>query len=480
MLYRLALLLLFLWYIRPQDWVSGLIGVNIVRPLMAIWLVLWFVSDTRLRTPLKGFLKTPHDWAMLAYYGYVVWTAPSGSGALTGFLPSVVFYALTVQSLSSWRQVLGYLKWWNWMLLCLAIFGVLQVYGLDLTGGQAYTDAAKGRLCLGTWICNNPNAVGHYVVIVLPLSYMAFFWKRNLFCRTVIFPICVLLAGTCAWHTQSKGAFVVGGLLLVMVFVIGRPKLVQISAIAAAAILGVSALSFLPRMGQMENLRDDEGVQGRLLAWEHARTVVRNEPTGVGWRQFVAEVPWREGKRVVYFFIATHSSYVKIGADLGVYGLFIYVGVIWTALHTLLAFKTQDIDQERGRRMALVLIVAYLASGWMINREYHTEYFLMISVAAAIHRLRLAEENTPEEQHDSIFTEKARLGGQEQASRSSLTPEHLFNVATDPASSSAPDHEAQGSDVKQFWNRFGLLDVAVSIAGTFAVLRIWDYIMENL
>lgn len=98
--YRLALFFLLLYYIRPQDWMAGWAGFNVVKPLMLAWLVAWFTS--RERSPMPGLLRTPHDWVILTYYAYVVWNAPDTKAALMGFLPLVVFYALTVQSLSSW------------------------------------------------------------------------------------------------------------------------------------------------------------------------------------------------------------------------------------------------------------------------------------------------------------------------------------------------------------------------------------------
>lgn len=430
----LSVFFLFLYYIRPQDWIGALQGFNIMRPLILLWIIA--LASGRNRSPLPGLLRTPHDWVMLAYILYVSWTAPDQKGAFMGFLPLVVFYALTVQSLSSWERVLGYLKAWNWMLCGVALIAMASLYGLDITNAAQATKIMLGRLCLGTWLHNNPNALGHSIVVILPLSYFLYFWRGGFNGRMVLFPAMCALAYVCAVQTQSKGSYLVAGMLFVLIFIIGRPLPVKILAVAFAMTAGVSALSFLPRMSKMNDLRSDEGVQGRLMVWDMAKGELAN--TGYGWKQFVAYIEW-EGEMILK---ATHSSYVQVGAELGIYGLCIFLAGIWVSFRSLATshrFTTLDDDWERCRRVGLILVLSYAASSWMINREYHTEYFLMIAVAAAIHRLCVS-------------------GQQESA---------MENAAAAPSS-------------LKVWNRLGPLDFAASALMTWGVLQMWDYILKNL
>lgn len=470
--YRTALFFLFLYYIRPQDWIPSLIGYNIIRPLILVWIVSFLSSRTR--SPVSGILKTPHDWAMLAYYGYIVWNSADSNGTFKAFLPFVVFYFFTIHSLTSWERVLGYLKFWNLMLLGVAFMAVASLYGMDLTGARDMTEMFFGRLCIGTWLHDNPNALAHSTVVAIPLSYLFYFWKKGVTGRVVVFPLCAVLAGHCVYATESKGSFIVGAVLCVLLFVIGRPKLVQIFSITMAATLGVSALSFLPRMEKMGNLREDEGVQGRLMVWEMARQVTRTKPTGEGWGQFQGYIIW-EGRRENK---ATHSSYVQIGADLGVDGLFCYLLLLWLAGRSLLvsAKITQEFpEHERCRRAAMILLISYCISGWMINRQYHHEYFLIIAVTAAIHRLNLAEQK------------RAALALQ--AEEASENEGESLDVTTEGPLTPAPESDSEPPSPvlvellnrgKKLWNRLSLIDVGVGVAATWAVLFTWDYVLKNL
>ena len=454
-----ALLFLATYYIRPQDWLPGLAGANVVRPIIAGWFALLVAGGSR--SPMRGILRTPHDWVMIIYYGYVVWNSPAFMGALIGFLSLLAFYLLTVQTLSDWDRVLRYLRWWNGLLLAVAGIGLLSLIGVDLTGGGERTLFNAGRLALGTWLHNNPNALGHSVIVTLPLSYMIYFWRGSAVGRFFIFPLCATLGIACTWATQSKGAFLVGAILCVLVFVVGRPKMVQIGALVMAAILGVGALSFLPRMESMDNLQSDQGVQGRLLAWEIARTVTRNHTTGTGWQTFVAYIDWKDGN-VVHRDIpkATHSSYVQVGADLGIYGLFLYLLGLWVALRTLLRMKAEDDPQERCRRALLLLLVANLISGWMINRQYHTEYFLLIGTAAAMHRLYKVRQDTLVQE-----AETAALAAADD-SANGVAPMDGTVPYTRPA--------------KAFWNRLDLWDLLAGVTMTWLTMEFWDYMLAKL
>jgi hypothetical protein len=471
----IAVFFLLFYYLRPQDWVPGLLGLSLIKPIIATWLGVLVVGRS-LTSPLPGVVKTPHDWVMLSYFIYVVWTAPDSMGALTEFMVLVVFYALTVQSLTSWTRLLSYLKWWTIALSLVALLAVLIPVGFDPTGGKHYFEAF-GRLVLGTGLHDNPNALGHSVLVVVPTSYFLFFWRGTTLGKWVIFPTLAGLTYWCVFLTQSKGAFLVGAIMTVSIYLVGRPKFVQIVALGTALTLGVGALSFLPRMSEMDNLGAEEGVQGRLLVWEIARGVSETRATGEGWQQFTAFIEWKEGNRTVVIPKATHSSYVQIAADLGRYGIFIYLAGFWCAIRTLLQFRPANDVEDRCRRILWVLLISMVISGWMINRQYHTEYFLLLAATAALHRLAKARELglVPNSSSASSESELPEFQSEEETIESEPPTE---TVGETPAFSNKTDDDEV--PVKPLWNRFGLLDVGVCIGLTWLTFWVWDYILKNI
>lgn len=464
--YRMAILFLALYYIRPQDWLPGMAGFNIIRPIMLMWGVALMAGG--LNSPLHGFFRTPHDWGMAIFYGYIVWNAPGEAGAGMGMFSLVVFYYLTTQSLTTWDQLLGYLRAWTFLLIIIALLGVLQTMGVDITGGKDVTEYGRGRLALGTWTCNNPNALGHTVAAAMPLSYIILFWRARPFSRIVLFPAAIALIVMCAWETQSKGAFLVGAGLSVLVFVVGRPKWVQIIVLTSAMTAGVGALSFMPRMESMGSLRTEEGVMGRLMAWELARQSIDGNTTGKGWRQFEAWITFREGNTIITEPKSTHSSYIQIGADLGKPGIYLWVLILFCTFRSVAFYKAENEIEERCRRSILLILTAYMVSSWMINREYHTEYYLIAAIGAAFHRLviakamRPAPEPAPGDDADTVPKDfDWKLPAYENASW--LSPADTPVTVT-----------------RKLWLSLDWKDYLAAAVGTWLVLYIWDYVLRNL
>lgn len=468
-----AIVFLMVYYIRPQDWVPGMAGAEIIRPIIALWLFAIVLGRSR-NSPLPGFLRTPHDWILVSYLAYIVFF---GGASVFEAAPMLAFYGLTVQSLTTWPRLLKYLKFWTLALFLISALGVSSLYGFDPTNAQDNQFTQLGRLAIGTWLHDNPNSLGHSVIVVIPAALILYFWRGKFLDRFIMFPLLAAVAFYCAWLTQSKGAYLVGAAVLVLALILGKPRWLQILALSAALVVGVSALSFLPRMADMNNLSADEGVQGRLLAWEMAKSTEEHNHTGIGWREFVAYIPWKEGNQYLIIPKGTHSSYIQVAADLGRYGLFLYIAGLWCALHTLIVFKTSDTAQERCRRVLLVFLVANLISGWMINRQYHTEYFLLIASSAALHRLRkgeeLAEAAATASPDTNARPEPAEILGQlpkklRSAWAQRETPAFTVSKGTLP------------NRLKPLWNRFGAFDIGLSAAITWLTFLTWDYVLKNL
>ena len=212
---------------------------------------------------------------------------------------------------------------------------------------------------------------------------------------------------------------------------------------------------------------------------------------------------------------------MQVGADLGVNGLFIYLLALWASIRTILQihrFTVENDDQERCRRATRLLIIAYAVSSWMINREYHTEYFLLIAVSAAMHRLHLANEANDELKkldggHDGQTSDEVSVqmipqgislsyGQGMLAQIDMLSDVKAYSTSTTgrpkllrdhlPPSGGAPrgaesvmpgitvEKPIDVSEPKKTWNRIGFLDLAAAGMLTWVTIYIWEYVLKNL
>jgi hypothetical protein len=358
---------------------------------------------------------------------------------------------------------------------------------------------------------NNANALGHTVIVAIPLIYFAFVWKRR-GNAMLIAPLLVLLAGACAYYTQSKGAFLVGSATLAASQIFGRPKITQIIIICLAVTFGSVAIAALPRMQTLS--RSDEGIQGRLLAWQNARETMQNNPRGVGWKNFTAHFMWNKQ----YQELATHGSYVQIGAALGYGGLALYLGVLYCGFRTLFQAETRNEEEERVRRMLFCLLFSYTLSNWMIDRAYHTEFFVISAAVAAFHRLclqpqlsALGEQEIASE-HELAQINAARatgelavagvgglvsamaavpnsdrtVGGERPAgdvqtlgSDVPVPREAEGGKAIPAPRDPGEDTETDRSKPQISWNRIGIPDIAITGLLLWGVISLWDYILKN-
>ena len=178
--FKLVIVVLFAYFVRPQDWMPGMAGTAIMKPLMAVTLIAMFTRRRGLA--MSSLVKTPVDWAVIAYSIYIIAAAPAGQRPTSAVIIFVAYYFVTSQALSTPRRLAIYIRCWFFAIIVVAAMAVMSEYGLDLTGAKELTHKVpdQPRLALNTYLFDNANALGHTVVIGLPLAYFIFFWKRNL------------------------------------------------------------------------------------------------------------------------------------------------------------------------------------------------------------------------------------------------------------------------------------------------------------
>jgi len=302
----------------------------------------------------------------------------------------------------------------------------------------------------------------------------------------------------------SKGSFLVGFVVLLFALMYGRPRIFQLIMVSLAALGGGALLSVLPRMAELS--KSDQGIQGRVLAWNSAWESLQQFPRGVGWNNFYASFMW-EGELVLK---ATHSSYVQIGASLGYVGLFLYVGVLYSWFRTLLFVQPTTVEQDRIRRVLFVLASASALSNWMIDRAYHTEFFLLTAAVGAYHRLVARKPGESEESEEG--EERESIGERREVVEGPIAPEAepvlgplvpvpsfasfpSFAIAHGAIASGAAAHhylqpgvaaDSSGPLVREDfvsrflrWPRLMVIDLPLIYLGYRLVLEIWEYTILN-
>jgi hypothetical protein len=389
------------------------------------------------------------DWIVMSYFAWMVFTTPEHVDAFKEVFTYAAFYIVTVVSLDKPQRILNYINCWMYCLLAISLLTLASHFGVEIVQGtNQLTAAFKGRMALNTWIFNNPNALGHSAVALIPLS-VAWLWHHQPAIRRTLVISLVTTAGYCAVLTASKGAYISGAASLVSLYVFRRALWFQIGAAALVFSMGLGVLSFLPRMETLS--AKDQGIAGRMMVWQGAMWSLKSNPYGVGLKKFQGMI---EVDDLGMIKLATHGSFVRTGADLGYPGLFCYVGAFYVGYRTMRLRKfIPRSDGFRVQSAVFVLLISYLISAWVVDKAYHADFILLMALVSAVHRVYISQE--------------------ESDCGTTLIPGSLPDGSLSAAVSSAVYND-EGPVVG--WSKLTWYDVLIITTLLYFVVFAWDYL----
>jgi hypothetical protein len=542
------IIFLALYYLRPQEWFADF---NALRPVQLLsFMAVWAMAQGNKLKP-RDLVRTPLDWLVLAYF---VWTLIAGfqfTRTIGEIEAVLLFYFVAVRSLDTIPRQKIFLAWWGLFIVIIAALAVASTMGFDPLGSNDRTEGImKGRLMLNLSVFDNPNALAHSVIPALPIIYYLIYWRRTAMKAGLILMAIPLW---CIFLTQSKGAYLCGFATLLATLTFGRSKIAQVFIAFFAIVFGYGLLYQLPRMNELSHSKTDPAIQGRIAALTYGYQLMQNNYFGIGLGNFedmftrygplekdrlVHIIPAHDElgnngalrhideKRIPYFeyhhFLkATHGAYNQNGAELGYVGLFLFIGILYCCIRTLLLVKSNDDEEERIRRCLFAMVVAYAVSSWMVDFCYRPTFFMFVAAISAFHRHLLKKQELAAEPVVEMPVFPARpwmsripplqLPGipgfttpLPAGSAASLVTPELAPAAGSmlPATIQSTPLEARpfpganGSGrvlgwhkkensfqdilLKKFiWTRLGFLDLAITLALTFAAIRYWQHLMKT-
>lgn len=130
--------------------------------------------------------------------------------------------------------------------------------------------------------------------------------------------------------------------------------------------------------------REDESAMGRIESWAEGWQLLKTHfLIGVGKEQF------RE-----YHSVDTHNSFVRAATELGLFGLYAFVGMIYGAGLTI--FRLQEHPEKNIRWRAYYasfggFLTAYVAASAFSTRTYELLFFICVAFVGILGRLALTD-----------------------------------------------------------------------------------------
>ena len=369
-----------LLFFRPQDTAPFLAPLHLPE-VVAICAFLAMVVH-RLQRKLPVLVMTPETLGVAAMSLVMVGTIPFSmwpGGALNTFtevyFKVVVVFILMVNSVRNIRS----LQWLTWLIVFamgyVAFRGVLGfVTGSDLIKGGRLEGSISGLM-------GNPNDLAMNMVTFLPLAIMLAITKRPSLHRAVAGFIAVVMAATVLFTQSRAGLLGMGAMLAVLVL---EGRRIRPGLGVATLVVLLAATPFMPawfwvRLGSIADSSQDESGSRQArkdVMWQGWYTFLEHPLTGVGAGQFKNYnppdrlEPWHE----------THNVLLQVAAELGIFGLFVFLLLVWQAVSALLWMRRRFVVETRARPPSGRIDLVHVTDAFRIQER---AWLRMHSVAMA-------------------------------------------------------------------------------------------------
>jgi len=327
MRFGLCCLFIVLYLIRPFEFLPSMYGVPILLVCGVVGLLCvlfafisgqaqWYETDTLM---VGFFLAILLSHASHIYFGGIL-------SAFQKFLPVFLGYFLIAHSITTQKQFVVFLYVFTFSICIVAVEGCFQYhqgvsyFGIEPLLENYNVDKEQLSQLRIKWLgpFSDPNDLA--LLFVIPVPFLIARFKQSKIVSLAASTLLILGI----FYTNSRG-----GVLSLIVAIAGyyvlryRNK----TGLALGVSLGICLLLVGPsRMGQMSAVEDS--AYGRIEAWYEGFQMFKQSPFfGVGMDMFTE-----------FHTLTAHNSFVLVMAELGLFGLFFFIGLFWVPLKKIKFF----------------------------------------------------------------------------------------------------------------------------------------------
>jgi len=385
---------------------------------------------------LKGRPRRRNPNAVWILLFLVVYGISNVMSVVKGYpIDRLIFESSTIVSLAAFYFLLNYvvesredLVILLWSLAAGAAITAVPA-GLGFEEAEKVTHAGARHRGLSGGV----NVLGFDMVICLPIVVALFIATKSAMRRLVLIGAGTLIAGGLLL-SLSRTAFVsAAGVWALWVYRSGRIDTLKYAFPALAVVVATILLAPESVSKRIETMTDpaqraqDESIQSRFEQWRMSAVAIASSPIiGVGnsyfmrWSQESPDVPASHG--------TVHNAYLRIGAEQGLLGLTLYLGILWTAWRQYSStWRLARTRRNRGDRYlselghyALFLQLALFGSmigGVFAHAQKYKTAWMAIALGTAVWQLararvgELERESSSQEVTDTYWANQSGLSG---------------------------------------------------------------------
>lgn len=392
---------------RPYLWCGLALVLTPLLPTMGVLalvlvafcsLALTFGCDPERKLVYFPVNKFVYCFALVYLFCAVTSVTPGSSLKVSAmFCAFSLFFIVLTNSVTSYRQLKGLSALLVGMGVLVALYGFYQY----LTGGRvgAWVDKEMFNISFRVYsTLGNPNVLGEYFLLVIPLC-VGFLFSAKTWFQRVIWAGCFGVMMLCMVLTYSRGCWL-GICLAAAIFMVmydRRFLLVGIAVLLAAPfILPDSIIQRLGSIGDMS----DTSTSYRVYIWLGTIAMLKEYWfSGVG--------PGQTAYNVLYPYYSyshvsaphAHNLFLQTLCDTGICGLAVLLLVVFSGVRTLASAVKRE--QNRENRMFQSAGIAAMG-GFMLQSMFDYTFYnyrvmMMFWAFLGVYLLftKLHEEETP-------------------------------------------------------------------------------------
>ena len=242
--------------------------------------------------------------------------------------------------------------------------------------GWAGVQAQGGGRAAYVGIFNDPNDLGMFLVMTLPVAFFLFAQTKNAF--RVVFAVAAVALVYGVYLTNSRGALLGLGALAAFWFIL-RFGATRTTAIGLAMLpVAFFAISKFRAIDPTE-----QSAYGRIDAWyQGIQMLIGNPILGVGQDNFLD-----------YHYLTAHNSFVLVFAELGMLGYFFWFAFVFFCVLGILVLWNKKIAEEFTERIGefdkslgkclTFSMLGFLVTGFFLSRAYSPLLYIYCGLATA-------------------------------------------------------------------------------------------------
>lgn len=310
------------------------------------------------------------------------------------YLVFIAVYAMLANTLTNEKRWRSAVVTFAFAAVFIALYGIIQNFTMDTTVGSWVDENMFEDIKVRVFATfENPNVLGQYLIIVIPIIFALFVYSRGLMQKGVYLAM-LALSALCLLYTWSRGAWV-GVVLGIAVFLLIRDRrwivLCLLALFVAPFILPDSIMNRLLSIGNTS----DSSTAYRVSVWiASARMALDFWMSGVGFGSEAFQTIYASyALNGAGYALHSHNFYIQLVTDMGIGGLIVYFMIILTAcreistvkrntfvktvllslLGVLAGYSFQGIAENLWYNMKMSLIfwivMAFIVSGARIDKE---------------------------------------------------------------------------------------------------------------